>query len=75
MHIILERVRSIYLCLYCSLILSPTALLALLEYCGLCAPNPVPWLRNAALFGAFPLIVCALISVYRRERHTRKESQ
>lgn len=42
MHIIPERVRSIYLCLYCGLILPPTAVLALLEYCGLCDPTRSP---------------------------------
>ena len=47
MHIILERIRSIYLCLYCGLILPPTAVLALLEYWGLCDPHPAPWLRKA----------------------------
>lgn len=70
-----QHLCSIYLIIYCGLILPPTAVLALLEYCGLCDPNPVPWLRNVALFGALPLIVCALISVYRQEKHARKESQ
>lgn len=76
MNIIPERIRSIYLCLYCGLILPPTAVLALLEYWGLCDPNPAPWLRKAALLGAIPLIIYAIIAAYRREKHAaRKESQ
>ena len=74
MNIIPERIRSIYLCLYCGLLLPPAGLLALLEYCGLCDPNPVPWLRKAALLGAIPLVVYAIIAAYRREKQaTRKE--
>jgi len=65
MHIILERVHSVYLCLYCGLILPPTAVLALLEYCGLCDPNPVPWLRTAAMLGAIPLVIYGVFSYLR----------
>ena len=74
MKSLFQRIYSLYLVIYCGLILPPTGVLALLEYCGVCDPNPVPWLRKAALLGAIPLVVYAIISAYRREKHaTRKE--
>lgn len=74
MKSLFQRICSLYLVIYCGLLLSPAGLLALLEYYGLCDQNPVPWLRKAALLGAIPLVVYAIIAAYRREKQaTRKE--
>ena len=75
MNIIPERIRSIYLCLYCSLILPPTAVLALLECWGLCDPNPAPWLRKAALLGAIPLIIVSYAVILFLERRLLRRTR
>lgn len=65
-----QRLCSLYLIIYCGLILPPTGILAFLAYWGLCDPNPAPWLQKAALIGAIPVILCALIA----HRRTAKQS-
>lgn len=63
-----QRICSIYLIIYCGLILPPTGILALLEYWRLCDPAPAPWLRTAAILGAIPLVIYGAVACFRSEK-------